>query len=54
VDESKVEAIRNWLVPKGIYDVRSSHGLAFFYRRFIKNFGTIVAPIVEVLKANSF
>lgn len=31
VDESKVEAIRSWPIPKSIYDVRSFHGLASFY-----------------------
>ena len=35
VDETKIEAIQLWLVPKSIHDVWSFHGLASFYRRFI-------------------
>jgi len=50
VDEEKVRAIQEWPSPTSVSNVRSFHGLASFYRRFVKDFSTLAAPLTEVLK----
>jgi len=50
VDETKIEAIKGWPIPQMITQVRSFLGLAGFYRRFVKDFSTISAPLNELTK----
>jgi hypothetical protein len=50
VDHAKVEAIHGWPTPKNLSQVQRFFGLEGFYRRFVKDFSTIAAPLNELTK----
>eukprot|EP00253_Pinus_taeda_P025109 PITA_25109 len=53
MDPEKIATIVNWLSPKSLFEVRSFHGLASFYRKFIRNFSEIYTPMLDTIKKAS-
>jgi hypothetical protein len=50
IDPEKIEAIRGWLAPTNVTEVRSFMGLAGYYHRFIKGFSKIASPDTSLQK----
>ncbi|CAH8547811.1 unnamed protein product [Dicrocoelium dendriticum] len=44
-DPSKVQDIISWPIPESVEEVRSFLGLASYYRRFVKNYADMAAPL---------
>jgi hypothetical protein len=50
VDEAKIEAIKSWLIPATLTQLQNFLGLTGFYRRFVRDFSTIAAPLNDLTK----
>ena len=44
-DPKKVEAVKDWEVPKTVMDIRSFLGFTNYYRRFIKDYAKVTRPL---------
>jgi hypothetical protein len=53
MDPVKVKTIRDWLPPPSLKDLQKFLGFANFYRRFIRGFSKIAAPLNKLLTKNS-
>ena len=50
LNPKKIEAVRNFKLPKNPTDVKSFLGLVGYYTKFIRNFSKIAKPLTELTK----
>ena len=46
----KLDAIRTWPTPTNIHELRSFLGMCGYYRKFVKGFSEIAAPLFDLTK----
>ena len=52
MDPEKVKAILEWPTHENVGEIRSFHGLASFYRKFIKNFSVVFNTMTVTMRGD--
>ena len=54
VHQEKIQATIDWPTPKNVTELRSFLGLCTYYRRFVKGFSQLTAPLTDLTKKGAF
>lgn len=51
---SKVQSMLDWPIPTTLKSLGGFLGLMGYYKKFIRSYGTIAAPLTTLLRKNAF
>jgi hypothetical protein len=54
VHEEKIRAIRDWPEPRNVTELRRFIGICTYYRKFVKSFSQLVAPLTDLTRKGAF
>ena len=54
VHEEKIRAIRDWPEPRNVTELRGFIGIFTYYRKFIKGFSQLAAPLTDLTRKRAF
>ncbi|KAL4027645.1 hypothetical protein IC575_010820 [Cucumis melo] len=54
VDPEKIRAVKEWPAPSNVRELRGFLGLTGYYSRFVQNYGSISAPLTQLLKSGAY
>ena len=54
MDQEKLSAVLDWSIPENLKDIQSFLGFANFYKRFIRDFSKMAAPLNALAKKKTF
>ena len=54
VHEEKTRAIKEWLEPRNMTELQGFIGICTYYRKFVKGFSQLAAPLTDLTRKGAF
>lgn len=54
MDDTLVQAVKDWPTPKSVKDIQKFLGLSGYYRKFIRHYADIARPISDLVRKHRF
>jgi hypothetical protein len=54
VDPNNINVMMEWTIPKTLKNIKGFLGLTGYYRKFVRHYGRIVAPLTTLTKKDEF